>query len=283
MKTIFTIVLLFFWSSIGAQVRPEHSGMWYNPDQDGHGLILEVLDAERSVGFWYLYDASGNPFWLLLEGENNGNSMALNAYHFQGMLMHEWNPATNHRTDWGALVIDFHDCMNATVTVIEGAPIGYTWDPIPMERLTHVAGLDCVDAKRFETSLSWIAATPWTLMFKNTGHEFDEISVATDGTFEYGGGSLLCNYTAQLSVYAGDATVVYLTHLSSDNDEFCLNWQLARTLSGIFYKDYPLCRTQQTGDDVYCEVVDEAMVFPLCYVSEDLGCDRDNDQLILWR
>ena len=49
MKILLSITLLFFWSSISAQILPEYSGSWYNRDQNGHGLSIEVIDDERTI------------------------------------------------------------------------------------------------------------------------------------------------------------------------------------------------------------------------------------------
>ena len=79
MKVLFTLILVFSTSSlfgdsildIGFNVRPSWSGAWYNPDQSGHGISVEVLDDERTAFFWYTYDLDGNPVWLTARGVNN--------------------------------------------------------------------------------------------------------------------------------------------------------------------------------------------------------------------
>ena len=282
MKIVFVVILLFFWSSIGAQVRPEYSGMWYNPDQDGHGLSLEVLDAERSAGFWYRYDESGEPEWWLLQGTNHsanaefGPHMKLAAYRFHGMISGIWDPATNTSVHVTDVMVEFHDCNNITVYDVWAAPA------IDMIRLTHIAELECEDQTPMPTMLEHIASAPWLLTITGTEHSFVDITVASDGTFQYGGGSLLCNFEAQLSMDTADDTVLYLTHLSSDNDEFCLAGGLGQPLVGKSYTNYEVCLPNLLWGDPFCADYDEALVFMLCEGGE-AECNPDGEGIVLHR
>ena len=63
-------IFLALMSSAHAQVLPEYSGSWFNPNQDGHGINIEVIDAQRSIGFWYTYTQTGAPQWFLFDGAN---------------------------------------------------------------------------------------------------------------------------------------------------------------------------------------------------------------------
>ena len=40
------------WSET-ANIRPSWSGTWYDADQPGHGISVEVLDDERTIFYWY--------------------------------------------------------------------------------------------------------------------------------------------------------------------------------------------------------------------------------------
>ena len=67
MKALISLVLILFNVSVFADaeyVRPSWSGAWFNPDQSGHGISVEILDDERTVIFWYAYDLDGKPTWL---------------------------------------------------------------------------------------------------------------------------------------------------------------------------------------------------------------------------
>ena len=40
------------------------SGGWFNPQASGHGLSVQILDPERALMFWYVYDHEGKPMPL---------------------------------------------------------------------------------------------------------------------------------------------------------------------------------------------------------------------------
>lgn len=45
------------------------NGSWYNPDTDGQGFSLEVLDQQgTAVAYWYTYTATGEQRWFVLQG-----------------------------------------------------------------------------------------------------------------------------------------------------------------------------------------------------------------------
>lgn len=279
MKIIISVIVLFLWSSIDAQIRPEYSGMWYNPDQDGHGLNLEVLDCCRSAGFWYMYDQNGRPYWLLLQGNNVGDEMVLSAYSYYGMIPHEWNPDTLTSSEYGRVVIEFHDCMRATVTMTQNLYVGYrVWDSIPMERLTHIAGMGCGTDKPFDTLLdeyetvldAIAAASPWSVG-----------SIPLDGTISYGDING-CNYSAQISVDADDDSIIYLTTLDSNRPSRC-PVDPSAPLSGRFHTDYEVCGFDLLGGDQNCFIPDDVvMVFTVCE-GGDPGCNPDGEYFEIYR
>jgi hypothetical protein len=275
MKIIFTVILLFFWSSISAQIRPEYSGMWYNPDQDGHGLSLEVLDSERSAGFWYRYDENGEPEWWLLQGTNHpangefGPHMKLEAYCFHGMIPGVWDPATKtgiHVTD---VLVEFHDCNNITVYDVWAAPA------IDMIRLTHISGLECSNSGviKMPVTLEDIAREPWNMTFLDTELVMPDLVIGPDGTFRFGGGMMLCGYDAQITVDETDSSLLHFTITDSNWIEFCQREPYGSPIEGRFYENYYLCYPNIATLEEHCSVMKEAMAFP---TSEDKA-------ILFWR
>lgn len=68
------------WSGFGTQLNTsidvDFSGLWFNPDENGHGLQLEQIESNgtKAINFsWFAYH-QGKPFWLVgiapLEGQN---------------------------------------------------------------------------------------------------------------------------------------------------------------------------------------------------------------------
>ena len=50
-------------------VGPGHTGAWFNPERDGEGWTLEILDETTVVVYWFTYDEAGEPRWLVGVGE----------------------------------------------------------------------------------------------------------------------------------------------------------------------------------------------------------------------
>ncbi|MBT8054560.1 MAG: hypothetical protein KJN69_11755 [Gammaproteobacteria bacterium] len=278
MKTIFTILLLFFWSSISAEIRPEYSGMWYNHDQRGHGLSLEVLDAGRTVGFWYLYDMAGAPFWLLLDGVHTGNRVEMTAYHFDGMVMGEWDPATNSSTEYGKVIVEFTDCNNATLNAYT-TESGTLMDSIPLQRLTHIAGLECHGPQTDPPTMTQLEGD-WNVQH-GQAHPFNWhwAVIEPDGTYSYGGqgGMARCEYSGQISIEEGNPPWLSITYTS----DLCTPGDTPFTKSGNYYENYIFCVYDFELMNPDCESRSQVMVFPSCPEESELCLD--SREIILWR
>ena len=46
-----------------------HTAAWYDPQRDGEGWILEVLDEHSAILYWYTYDEQGGQRWLVADGQ----------------------------------------------------------------------------------------------------------------------------------------------------------------------------------------------------------------------
>lgn len=283
MKIVFSIVLLFFWSSIGAQVRPEYSGMWYPPTQSGHGLSLEVLDRHRSAGFWYLYDRYGKPFWLLLEGYNVENRMELTAYYYEGMVMDEWDPDTNNVTVWGHVTVEFHDCMHATVKVtrdtFHGTINSYMSD---MTRLTHIAGLECSGEPADlpppnPGSMEFFTEHEWNMLSPHSNTRISGIQIAPDGTFTVSG-YFDCEILFQVKTdWTGNSFEI--TYAPTDDECTLPESDDPVTLFGELYEDHEVC--YWNGTQNVCERMQEVVHFG--YYKWN-ACDLHLDEeLVFWR
>ena len=49
----------------------------YDPDHDGEGIILEVLDATTVVVQWFTYDDEGKQFWIQGVGTIDGKTITV--------------------------------------------------------------------------------------------------------------------------------------------------------------------------------------------------------------
>lgn len=115
MKRLVLIVsLLTLFQSTAIAIGAAYSGSWYNPNESGHGFSLEytVLSDETPivVVYWYVYDAEGNPIFLIGLGEpEEGNTVTLEFEAPYGMKFGEFDPNQTIREDGGTGVFKFED------------------------------------------------------------------------------------------------------------------------------------------------------------------------------
>ena len=50
-----------------------HSAAWFDPSRDGEGFLLEIGPDDRALMYWFTYDESGAPRWLVGAGVVEGN------------------------------------------------------------------------------------------------------------------------------------------------------------------------------------------------------------------
>jgi hypothetical protein len=147
-----TLSLLLFaacWSvTASAQfllgVKPEVSGSWFNPTQDGHGFVVEVLDGDSLLVYWYTYRPDGTSTFLFGVLEQSGTAFTGTLSQADGMEFGSFDPADNDITPWGNLSITFSDCRTGSVTWTTTEP-GFSDGSIPIQRLTSIGGFPCTD------------------------------------------------------------------------------------------------------------------------------------------
>jgi hypothetical protein len=122
------------------------SGTFYNPDQSGHGVMVEVLgeNADSMVLTWFTYN-DNKQFWLLATGDVNGTVANLSAIYTNGSDFPPlFDSDINETISWGGFNIRKTDDDN----------IEFEWSPnsdhadfgsgsINLHRLTKIEGLGC--------------------------------------------------------------------------------------------------------------------------------------------
>ncbi len=172
----------------GEDTFATYSGSWYNPDQDGHGIHVEVIDEERTIIYWFSYDLYGQPLWLLMDGMNRSKGVYGSIYIFRGMKFGVFNPEDNIRDWWGTGWMEFYGCDRANFTWSPVLP-GYSDGSIPLERLSNIATLDCnplTDGLTGEWGIWNLAsgqAQPYQTTVENDGryYFFDDEGCRWDG------------------------------------------------------------------------------------------------------
>ncbi len=176
---IFSIMLpLHAAGYYGEDTVAAHSGSWYNPDQDGHGFHVEVIDAERAIIYWYTYSPEGKPIFLLLDGKIISHGVDGPIYFYEGMTFGDFDPEDNSRQEWGTGWMEFNGCDNASFMWGTTMP-GYESGSISLVRLTNIASMACdweTEGVKGEWDV-WVVSSGQTEHFPTT--------VGNDGRFYF--------------------------------------------------------------------------------------------------
>lgn len=94
------------------------AGMWWNPQGDGHGLMLEPIVADgvvHVVASWFVYQ-DGDPYWMIGVGRADGGRVRVPVTASRGASFPPDFRATDvQRVDWGTLELDFRSPRQATL------------------------------------------------------------------------------------------------------------------------------------------------------------------------
>lgn len=140
-------VTALFNASSTTNVTPAYSGLWYYPEQSGHGFSISVHSATSATVFWYTYNPFGTPIWLFGTGDIVGNRIESAVLYINGMEFGTWDLSAKKVWEWGSFVIEFHSCDSATLTYDShlkydsGEEFGS--GTLPLVRLASIDGLEC--------------------------------------------------------------------------------------------------------------------------------------------
>ncbi len=122
-----------------------HSGTWYQPAQNGHGLQLEVLGQpgnQTLLVVWYAY-LDGAQRWLLGTGPIVGDRATVPMTMTRGgQFPPNFNPATVVRQPWGTLDIRIQGPDTARIDW-QGTLPGYGTGGLDLVRLSGLLGKEC--------------------------------------------------------------------------------------------------------------------------------------------
>ncbi len=126
----------------GAGFRICHSGTWFNRSQDGHGIMLEVLDNQQIIATWFVY-LNGRQYWMLAQGAIESDQANLSVVSGRdSSFPPQFDAADVEIFDWGRITLSIdNDLLN--VDWISGVP-GFGSGFIQMERLTTLSDHPCL-------------------------------------------------------------------------------------------------------------------------------------------
>lgn len=123
------------------QVDHRYSGAWFDPAHEGEGFIVEVLEGNRAVVYWFSYQTDGRQRWMMGVGTVEGNRIVLDELLDTrgGRFGAEFDPDDVQLQKAGSLSINFEGCAKAvanySVDNVGGSQV--------LTRLTELDGHRC--------------------------------------------------------------------------------------------------------------------------------------------
>lgn len=117
------------------------AGMWWNPQSDGHGLMLEpvVIDGvTHVVASWFVY-ADGDPLWMIGVGRADGARVRVPVAASRGAnFPPDFRAGDVQQYAWGELDLDFRSPQQATLRWTSSLP-GFGSGELAIESLVAAA------------------------------------------------------------------------------------------------------------------------------------------------
>ncbi len=127
-------------------IKPAHSALWFNADQSGHGLNVYLLDNNRVLCLWFVYDNQGKPIWLIGTGEFYGNHATLDVIITDGgVFPPDYNSENVNLTNWGSFELEFNSCNSGFFRWAPNDLTEFSGGEMDITRLTTTLGLPCQD------------------------------------------------------------------------------------------------------------------------------------------
>lgn len=117
------------------------AGMWWNPQGDGHGLMIEPLVIDgvvHVVASWFVYQ-DGDPYWMIGVGRADGGRVRVPVTASRGASFPpDFRAADVQQQSWGELDLEFHSARRATLRWNSTLP-GFGSGELALETLVAAA------------------------------------------------------------------------------------------------------------------------------------------------
>ncbi|MEM9531943.1 MAG: S8 family serine peptidase [Pseudomonadota bacterium] len=121
------------------------SGSYYNPDQNGHGFVMEVVNTggqDQVILAWYVYQ-NGEQVWLFGQGPLDSSTATVPMAAFSGAdFPPNFNPSTVDSVPWGEITVNFSGPDSANISW-DSTTSGYADGNLDVIRLTGLKGNAC--------------------------------------------------------------------------------------------------------------------------------------------
>lgn len=128
--------------SIGPLIDQRFTGTWFDPEQAGHGVFVEVLQGGQLVAYWFTFDSEGRQAWFGGVGSIAGNSVSMDAVRAEGgRFPPDFDPNAVDYPVIGSLTLRFESCRRGVIDYQLGE--GFGSGSMPLARLTEPLGSAC--------------------------------------------------------------------------------------------------------------------------------------------
>lgn len=119
------------------------NGTWFQPDNDGHYVVVNRNSPSGLVVIWMTFDRNGNQAWVYSVAEFDGRTAAGPAFvNRDGVLDEEGVPRGQQAEAWGTMRIEFDSCDRARLQFASDTE-AFGSGAVSLSRLSQVDALGC--------------------------------------------------------------------------------------------------------------------------------------------
>jgi hypothetical protein len=122
-------------------LEPGITASWYDPSRDGEGFLIELLENDRAVMYWFTYDDAGNQDWYVAAGKVRGNYIEFPKLKRAsgGVFGPGFDPGAVTRETVGSASFIWSGCDTGTMSY----RIGTRHGRMQLSRITQLLGINC--------------------------------------------------------------------------------------------------------------------------------------------
>jgi hypothetical protein len=136
-------------------LRGDFSGTFYNTEQPGQGVMVELRDRGQATLAWFTFDAAGQPMWLFGIATLDGNVLRAPMSRVAGgRFPPAFDPANVQATPWGEVSFTVAGCNSGTLRWTPSVA-GFGAGQMELARLTAVHGTRCNSGEEFSEVRTW--------------------------------------------------------------------------------------------------------------------------------
>ena len=119
------------------------TGSWYDPDDPGKGLVLQWLDRDEALLYWFTYDTVGDYYWMMGVGEYvDGKLYFPEIVTTEGARFgDQFDPDDVSILPWGEVTLTL-ECSSGRLNY-DSILAEFGAGEIVLDRLTHLDAIDC--------------------------------------------------------------------------------------------------------------------------------------------